>query len=78
MSACCSVARKGAIVHSVLGVFVPDREPRRGFCPKARGYAVGGVTPGVGGRVVTTPERVVPMDRTGGLPCSGLVAKWKT
>ena len=44
--------------------FPPPGIPR-GFCHKARGYAVPGVTPGMGGNYATTPKWVVPKDRTG-------------
>ena len=60
----------GSMVET-FGQWFPFREPRSGFCPKARGYAVCGVTPGMGGRCITTPKVVVPGDRTGALTRSG-------
>ncbi len=38
------------------------------LCHKARGYAVSGVTPGMGGDDPTNHKVVVPKDRTGGMP----------
>ena len=38
------------------------------LCHKARGYAVPGVTPGMGGDDPTNHKVVVPKDRTGGMP----------
>ena len=45
--------------------FFPRPGIPRGFCHKARGYAVRGVTPGMVGKCATTPKVVVPMARTG-------------
>ncbi len=50
---------------------VPLPGTPKGFSPKARGCAVCGVTPGMGGRCTTTPKVVVPGDRTGALTRSG-------
>ena len=59
---------KGGDLRKVPGLSpVPLREPRRGFSPKARGYAVVGVTPGMVGKCVTTPKVVVTNGRTEGM-----------
>ncbi len=50
---------------------VPLPGTLKGFSPKARGYAVCGVTPGKGGRCSTTPKVVVPGNRTGALTSRG-------
>ena len=53
------------------GPMVPLPGTLKGFSPKARGYAVCGVTPGMGGRCATTPKAVVPGNRTGALTRRG-------
>ena len=50
---------------------VPLPGTLKGFSPKARGCAVCGVTPGMGGKCTTTPKVVVPGDRTGALTRKG-------
>jgi hypothetical protein len=56
---------------SNLLMMVPLPGTLKGFSPKARGYAVYGVTPGKGGRCSTTPKVVVPGNRTGALTSRG-------